>query len=166
MNRFSARNLSEAHVPVDRSDIWDVISDPHMLAELTPLIDRITVNGEHWCWKLSGISALGVDIAPSFTEKMEFTPGERIEFSHEPTAEGRERAGAQGFYELGDTDDGMTRLFVDITIHAELPLPRASRRAVERIMRSSMEATGNRFAENLYKHLDIDESRVRILDPA
>jgi carbon monoxide dehydrogenase subunit G len=166
MTRFSRRHVAEADVPAARQEIWAVLSDPDLLAGMTPLIDRITTHGDVWCWQLGGISALGVRAAPSFTERMAFTPGERIDFRHDPPPGGDERAGADGVYTLADLGDAGTRLSIDITIWVDLPLPRVSRRAVERVMAESMARTGDRFAQNLYAHLGIDDTRVVERQPA
>ncbi|WP_436792701.1 SRPBCC family protein [Actinospongicola halichondriae] len=156
MHRFEARNISTAEVPAPRSAIWEVLRSPESLAELTPLLDGITVDGDHWCWRLGGFSALGIEVSPSFTECMQFVPEESIDFRHDPPAGSRERAGADGVYTLEALGDARTKLDIDITLHVELPLPRASRRAVERIMSSTMVRTGNVFAERLYERLGVD----------
>ena len=57
--------------------------------------DGITVDGDRWCWHLSGIRALGVEVAPSFTERMTFGAPSRIEFRHDPPPGAVERAGAR-----------------------------------------------------------------------
>ncbi len=156
VNRFEARNVSTAEVPAPIEDIWSVLRSPETLAALTPLLDSITVSGDRWCWKLGGFSALGVEIAPSFTERMEFVEHESIRFTHAPPADAEERAGADGIYTLESVAPDRTKLEIDITLHVHLPLPRASRRAVERIMSSTMVRTGNVFAERLYKRLGVD----------
>ena len=158
VNRFEARNISEAVVPAPVEAIWDVLRSPQTLAELTPLLDGISVDGDHWCWRLGGFSALGVEVAPSFTERMEFVEHESIRFTHDPPSGEHERAGANGLYTLTRLDTDRTGLAIDLTLHVELPLPRASRRAVERIMSSTMVRTGDVFAERLYRRLDIDPS--------
>ncbi|HEX2575035.1 MAG TPA: SRPBCC family protein [Aquihabitans sp.] len=159
MASFSSRNQSTAVVPARRSAIWAVLSDPEALAELTPLVKGITADGDLWCWQLGGISALGVSVSPSFTERMNFVEGQRIEFTPDPPF-GEQRAGAEGTYLLSDADDGATRLAIDITITAELPLPRMARGAVEKVMASTMARTGDRFARNLYARLGLDPSWV------
>lgn len=156
MNRFEARNISTAQVPAPRSDIWEVLRSPTALAEMTPLLDDITVNGDLWCWRLSGISALGIEIAPSFTERMTFDPENTIRFAHTPPVGADERAGADGVYTLDAVDESTTHLEIDITLHVLLPLPRASRRAVQRVMSATMTRTGDVFAKRLYDRLDID----------
>lgn len=166
MTRFECRHVSEADVPAPRPQIWDVLSDPDLLARFTPLIERISTDGDLWCWQLSGISALGVSVKPSFSERMAFATGERIDFRHDPPTGSEEKAGANGVYTLADLADAGTRLFIDITIWVDLPLPRLSRRAVERVMAESMARTGDRFAQNLYDHLDIDPTRVVERSPA
>lgn len=160
MRRFEARNISHAEVPAARSEIWAVLTDPDRLAEMTPLLEAISTDGDRWCWQLSGISAMGVQVSPSFTERMSFTPEECITFRHEPTAGAAERAGANGVYELRAMDDGRTKLSIDIALHVELPLPAVSKRAVQRVMSSSMKRTGDIFARRLYEHLGVDPSQA------
>ncbi len=158
VHRFEARNLSTAEVPAPVESIWEILRSPDALAELTPLLDGIAVSGDRWCWQLGGFSALGVEVSPSFTERMEFVPTESIRFTHDPPTGVHERAGANGVYTLTELGPDRTRLEIDITLHVELPLPRASRRAVERIMSSTMIRTGNVFAERLYTRLGVDPS--------
>ena len=62
MATFSSHNRSTAEVPASRQQIWDVLRDPEALAELTPLVERITVDGDRWTWQLHGVSALGVQM--------------------------------------------------------------------------------------------------------
>ena len=165
MTRFANRTRSEADLPVERERIWDVLTDPGCLAALTPLIAEITADGDRWCWRLSGISALGVSVAPSFTERMVFAPVERIEYHHAPPPGSTEKAGAEGVYTLDEIPEGC-RLFIDLTMWVDLPLPKLSRRAVERVMAESMQRAGDRFAENLYRHLDIDPALVTVRQPS
>lgn len=156
MTCFQTRNVSSGDVPASRSAIWEVLTDPGALTEMTPLLERITVDGDRWCWQLSGIRALGVEVAPSFTEQMEFDEASRITFRHAPPDGGRERAGADGVYELTEVAADRTHLSIDITLHVELPLPAMSRRAVEGVMASSMARTGDVFAQRLYRRLGVD----------
>lgn len=156
MTCFTATNRSREVVAADRSEIWAALTDPDLLVELTPLLTDIDTDGNRWVWRMMGISALGVEVAPCFTETMEFTPEERIDFRHTPPAGTVERTGADGVYLLEDRDDG-TLLDIEITISVDLPLPRLSRRAVERVMEQTMERTGDRFGRNLYQHLGIQQ---------
>lgn len=155
MTRFEATNRSREVVAAERERIWQVLTDPQLLAELAPLVADISAQGDRWCWQLAGISAMGVSVAPSFTERMDFTPQERIEFTHAPPPDGPpERAGADGVYELADAEGG-TLLSIELTIHVDLPLPRMARGGVERVMAASMERTGDAFARNLLDHLGV-----------
>jgi carbon monoxide dehydrogenase subunit G len=158
MPRFQATNVSEADVPAPREKIWAVLTSPDRLAELTPVIERITADGDLWCWQLRYISALGARVAPSFTEHMSFDDGRRLAYSHRPPPGKNERAGAKGTYTLADLPDGGTHLAVDLTLHIELPLPTVSRRAVEGVMATMMARTGQKFASNLYAYLGIPGS--------
>ena len=158
VNRFEARNISSGEVPAPRHDIWEVLSSPDRLAQMTPLLDGISVHGDVWCWRLSGISTLGVEVAPSFTERMTFEPETTIRFAHEPQPGAPERGGADGVYTLHVVHDGLTRLEIDINLHVLLPLPQAARRAVQRVMTSTMTRTGDVFAKRLYEQLGLDPS--------
>jgi carbon monoxide dehydrogenase subunit G len=156
VNRFQSRNISTADVPAPRRAIWEVIQSPSLLARMTPLLDDIAVDDDRWRWQMSGICALGVEVSPSFTERMEFDPESEIRFTHQPPAGSNERAGANGVYRLDAVDDERTHLEIDITLCVELPLPRMSRRAVEGVMSRTMRRTGDVFARRLYDHLGVD----------
>ena len=158
---FTARNVSASVVPVSAERIWKHISDPASLTALTPLVRSIVVDGDLWRWQLAGIDALGVSVSPAFTERMEFIEPRLIRFNHKSPDGAHERAGADGTYELSPHGDG-TELTVDIALTIELPLPRLSAVAVERVMKTSMQRTGKRFAVNLYHRLGLDPSTIKI----
>jgi carbon monoxide dehydrogenase subunit G len=157
MSEFSATTENEAVVPADRMAIWAALTDPKLLPELTPLLSKIETQGEVWTWHMTRISALGVGVTPSFTERMTFEDGRRIEYTHEPPAGVTERAGAEGIYELSDVEGG-TLLKIKLTLHVELPLPRRVGPAVSRVMKSTMARTGDKFSANLLRHLGVDEA--------
>ncbi|HEX3088524.1 MAG TPA: SRPBCC family protein [Ilumatobacteraceae bacterium] len=161
MASFNARNISLSTVPVTPELIWKQICDPSSLTALTPLVRSIVVEGDLWRWQLSGIEALGVSVAPAFTERMEFLEPNLIRFNHETANDERERAGADGTYELTPRGD-KTDLKVDIALTVELPLPRLSAGAVERVMKATMQRTGKRFAVNLYHRLGLDPATIVI----
>jgi carbon monoxide dehydrogenase subunit G len=152
MNRFSATTDSEAVVAADREAIWAVLTDPVVLPRLTPLLRRIDTDGDVWRWQMTSIRVLATSIAPSFTEQMKFDAPRRIDFTHAPPPGRTERAGAEGCYLL-DSVPGATRLRISLTLSVDLPLARAARPAVERIMSTVMARTGDRFAANLLRHL-------------
>jgi len=158
--RFRSRNRSRGDVPVSRERVWEVLTDPEALTELTPLLAGITTDGDRWCWQLVGIRALGVEVAPSFTEQMTFAAPSRIEFRHDPPPGSSERAGADGVYELTELAPDRTHLSIDLTIHVDLPLPALSRRAVEKVMDATMARTGDAFAERLARRLGVDPALV------
>jgi carbon monoxide dehydrogenase subunit G len=157
---FSSQNISVAVVPASRERIWQLLQKADVLASLTPLVQSIDVAGDLWTWHMRGISALGVSVTPTFTEKMTFDEPNEIRFAHQPPDGHSERAGASGTYVLESLDDSRTRLSIDITICVELPLPRLSRRAVEPVIAATMQRTGDRFATNLYQRLGIDPATV------
>lgn len=153
MTWFSADNHSRAVVSADRAAVWAVLTDPDALAQMTPMLDHIVTDGDLWRWEMNRIPVLGVSVAPSFTERMRFVDGERIDYDHAPPEGTRERAAAKGTYLLTD-EEGGTGLTIDLKLSVDLPLPRAMAPAVERTMRRVVEQMGERFAANLLRHLD------------
>src|SRR5918995_170530 len=122
MTRFSADTRAEAVVTATRAEIWAALTDPALIADLTPFVRRITADGDHWHWELTGLRVLGVGVAPRFTELMVLDEPRRIEFRHDPPAGAPERAGVEGWYELGEVAGG-TRLGTSLQITLDLPLP-------------------------------------------
>ncbi len=156
MTRFSADTRAEAVVAASRADIWAALTDPTLVGELTPFVKSIRADGEHWRWQLSGLKVLGVGVAPSFTERMVLDEPTRIEFRHDPPAGTSEKSGVEGWYELTEVDAG-TRLVTSLEITLELPLPRASGRAVKAAMNGVIAQMGERFSKNLLAHLGASE---------
>jgi carbon monoxide dehydrogenase subunit G len=153
---FSAQTHAEAIVLAPQQDIWDVLVDPTLMARFTPFLKDIRAEGEHWLWEMAGVNVLGIKVAPTFTERMVFTEPERIEFHHDPPSGSTEKAGVEGWYALTPTDDG-TRLVTDLQITLDLPLPKASGRAVRATMRKVIDTMGDRFSQRLLEHLGAEE---------
>jgi carbon monoxide dehydrogenase subunit G len=156
MTRFSAETRAEAVVAASRADIWAALTDPALVAELTPFVKSIREDGDHWLWQLSGIKVLGVGIAPAFTERMSYDEPTRIEFRHDPPAGTTERSAVEGWYSLEEVEAG-TRLVTSLQITLDLPLPKASGRAVKATMNKVIDQMGERFSANLLAHLGADE---------
>jgi carbon monoxide dehydrogenase subunit G len=154
VNTFSATTTADSVVPADRMTIWSALTDPDLLPKLMPLLRKIDADGDVWTWRMTRIAALGVSITPTFTERMTFDEGHRIEYRHEPPEGTVERSGVNGWYRLSDVDTG-TRLEISLTLHIALPLPRYLAPAVTRVMTSTMNRTGDRFAANLARHLGL-----------
>ncbi len=159
MTTFTTRNDSIEAIAASRDEVWATMTDPDLLAELTPLIDRIEEHGDHWRWCLASIEALGVSVAPCFTVAMTFDQPERISFEHDPPAGERERAGADGYYDLVEIEQG-TVLDIDLTMHVDLPLPKLARGTVESIMDRTTQMHGDRFFRNLLEHLGTHRVQV------
>ncbi|MEL7206984.1 MAG: hypothetical protein AAGK32_01905 [Actinomycetota bacterium] len=164
MTVFSARNVSSSTVPAPVDQIWPVITDPSTLAALTPLVRSIEAFDSHWTWTLEGIGSLGLNVDAAFTERMKFTEGRQIIFSHDPPPGAEEIAGLEGVYDLTPVGDDRTHLAVDLALSIDLPLPGLPRTAVEGVLRSMMQVTGRMFATNLYEHLGLDPSTVDITE--
>jgi hypothetical protein len=145
-------------VPVERKKIWDALVDPALLPELTPFLKHIHADGEHWRWEMQRIPVLATALRPEFTERMTFTPHERIEFTHAPPDGTSERTGVEGWYTLDETGGG-TLLRTSLEICIDVPLPRSSGFAVRGVMRGVIDRMGDRFAANLLRHLGVDRSR-------
>ncbi|MBP2368336.1 hypothetical protein [Pseudonocardia parietis] len=139
-----------------------MLTDPVLLPRLTPLLNRIDASTEggdtFWRWHLVQLAVLGIGIKPVFTERMTFTEGKRIDFTHTPPAGAAEWTGAEGCYLLSDAepeDDGTpaTQLEISLTVDVDLPLSRLASPVVTRTMRTTLDRTGDRFAANLLRHL-------------
>jgi len=151
MAEFSVRNRSVATVDADRSEVWRALTDPDLLARLTPYLSRIEVDGDRWTWHLTRLPVLGAVVAPSFTEVMTFDEPRSITFEHDPERTG-EQAGVSGDYRLTEKASG-TDLRIDLDITVDLPFPRAAGPAVRTAMRGVVAAMGSRFSTNLVRHL-------------
>ncbi len=156
MASFSAKTRAEAVVLAPPEDIWAALVDPDLMAQFTPFLKRITADGEHWRWEMSGIDVLGVKVAPAFTEKMTFQEPDRIEFRHDPPAGAKEKAGVEGWYELTPVEGG-TNLVTELEITLDLPLPKVSGSAVRAAMRKVIDTMGDRFSQNLLDHLGVEQ---------
>ena len=156
---FSAQTHAEAVVLAPQADIWAALVDPELMARFTPFLKRITPDGDHWRWELSGLNVLGLKVAPAFTERMVFQEPDRIEFHHDPPAGTTEQAGVEGWYSLRPLDDGEpgTELVTDLAITVDLPLPKASGRAVRAAMKKVIDRMGDTFSERLLEHLGAEE---------
>src|SRR5690349_15139422 len=106
MTRFTSSTQSEAVITADRDRVWEMLTDPDTVARLTPLLQRIEVDGDLWIWHMGSIPGLPVKFAPTFTERMKQTPKERIEYEHAPR-EGKEPAAVKGWYSLDDHPKGV-----------------------------------------------------------
>jgi carbon monoxide dehydrogenase subunit G len=151
VNRFRARNRSEATLESPPERVWGVLTDPDLLARLTPYLERIDVDGDRWTWTLTRIPVLHVTVVPTFTEVMTFEETSRIVFEHDP-ARPDERTGVEGSYSLTPHGAG-THVAIDLEVWTDLPLPRVSRVAVETVMHGVVAAMGHRFAHNMLRHL-------------
>ena len=152
MTRFSARNESGGVVATDRDKVWAVLTDPGLIARMTPFLERIDVDGDHWRWTMSRIPGLGVSLAPAFTERMTFEPTTRIEFAHDPPTGEDEKAGVDGWYRLEDVEGG-THLAISLDISVDLPLSRLARPAVTQVMKGVIAQMGRTFEANLLREL-------------
>jgi len=155
---FSAGTRAEAVVDVPRAEVWAALTDPAVVASLTPFVRRIVADGdgEHWRWEMAGLKVLGVGIAPTFTERMTYDEPARIEFRHDPPVGATERAAVSGWYRLEEAAAG-TRLTTSMEITVDLPLPRVSAGAVRVAMCRVIDQMGQRFSRNLLAHLGAHE---------
>jgi carbon monoxide dehydrogenase subunit G len=155
MTRFTSSTQSDAVITADRSRVWALLSDPDTVARLTPFLQRIEVDGDLWIWHMGSIPGLPVKFAPTFTERMTFTPEERIDYEHAPRG-GREPAAVKGRYTLEEHPEG-TRLGIYLEICAALPLPKMANGMVTKVMGQVMAGMGDRFAKRMLAELDAQE---------
>lgn len=151
---FRASTSSTAVVAAPRSEVWAALTDPTLVASLTPLVHSITPSGETWQWEMARVPVLGTSVTPAFTEKMTFIEESRIDYEHAPPAGSSERTGVDGCYELSDADDGGTHLAISLTVRAKLPVASAAGPAVRVAMKTVMAQMGAGFSRNLLRHLD------------
>lgn len=159
MTWFSATRSIAAVVTADRERVWSVLSDPQAVAEMTPLVRRIDVDGDHWTWVMDEVPGLGISIAPTFTVRMDADEPSRISFTHDPPEGRRERAGVEGTYDLAERTEG-TRLAMDLAVRVDLPLNRLAKPAVRTAMDGVLAGMGRGFSRNLLDRLDADQVDV------
>lgn len=149
---FSSTRRDVADVPHPVDAVWEILVDPAAVARMTPLVASIDVDEQgRWVWCLQRVPLPGHRFDLAMTEEMEFTPRRRIDFRHGPLGDGS-RAGAAGHYLL-EPRDGATRLSIELTVTAQLPLPGLARGAVEPAMQRVLTQMGNRFAANMLDEL-------------
>ena len=160
MTWFSAKRSQTAVITASRADVWAVLSDPDAIADLTPLVRSIEVDGDHWRWSIDEVPGLGVSLAPSFTVLMKYDEPERISFTHDPPEGRRERAGVEGLYTLEDVEhDGepATRLGIELTVRVDLPLAKVAKPAVKAAIDGVLASMGRGFSKGLLKRLDAEQ---------
>lgn len=156
MNRFRARNRSDATLRSSPEQVWEVLIDPELLPVLTPYLKSIDVGaaqdgGVLWTWHLTRIPVMSATVMPTFTEVMTFDKPSRIGFAHD-SSKVHERTGVDGFYGVTPSGTG-THVEIDLEIWCDLPLPKISRIPVETVMSGVVAAMGRRFATNMTRHL-------------
>ena len=92
MATFTTSNRSVADVTADVNDVWEVLTDPDLLARLTPFLHSVTEHGEHWVWQLTKVPVLGTSFSFTFRELMAFDEPHRIDFTHDPAPGAAETA--------------------------------------------------------------------------
>ena len=152
MATFRARDRSSAVLRSSRSEVWAALTDAELIAQITPYVTSIEVDGDRWTWRMVTLPVLSLSVAPQFTEVMELHPEERIDFSHDP-ARSEETTAVEGSYVLADHAGGGTEVSIDLEIATRLPLPGLARPAVERVMAGVVKHMGTVFSRNLLKHL-------------
>ncbi|GAA1915665.1 SRPBCC family protein [Nocardioides hwasunensis] len=152
MATFRARDRSSAVLRSPRAEVWEALTDAGLIAKITPFVTAIDVDGDRWTWRMGTLPVLGVQVAPTFTEVMDFEPMERIVFTHDPDRPD-EMTSVLGTYLLTDHDDGGTEVSIELQIACDLPLPALARPAVERVMAGVVKHMGTVFSRNLLAHL-------------
>jgi len=150
---FRTSTRSAATVTSPPEQVWAALTDPDLIAHLTPFLHRVREHGEHWVWELARVPVLGASFSFTFTERMTFVEPSHIEFAHDPAAgDGDEDAGVDGWYRLTPHPGG-THLETSMAISVELPFPGVTRPAVTTAMKGVVGIMGQRFSHNLLEHL-------------
>ena len=68
MATFRARDRSSAVLRSSRSEVWAALTDADLIAQITPYVTSIAVDGDRWTWRMGTIPVLGISVAPKFTE--------------------------------------------------------------------------------------------------
>jgi len=152
MATFSSSTRSGATVTASVHEVWDALTDPTLVARMTPFLQAVRAEGEHWVWQMTKVPVLGKSFSFTFRERMDFDPKERIHFTHDPAPGSDESAGVLGWYALKEHPKG-TRLETSMEITVDLPFPGLLRPAVETAMKGVIAVMGQRFSHNLLQHL-------------
>ena len=150
MATFSTSNRSAATVTAEVGAVWDVLTDPALIARLTPSCTRCTRRASTGSAAVTRIPVLGKSFSFTFRERMSFEEPHRIDFTHDP-APGREAAGVVGWYALA-----LVRL--ERTSRPRWRSPSTCRSSVVRpavvtAMKGVIALMGQRFSHNLLSHL-------------
>ena len=153
MASFTTSTHSAATVTADIDEVWTALTDPALLARLTPFLHRVTPTGdEHWVWEMSKVPVLGRSFSFTFRELMTFDEPHRIDFAHDPAPGAKESAGVEGWYAL-DPRGRDTHLETSLAITVDLPFPGLVRPAVTTAMKGVVALMGQRFSAHLLQHL-------------
>lgn len=153
MASFTTSNHSAATVSAGVDEVWAALTDPALLARLTPFLHRVIPEGEdHWVWEMSKVPVLGRSYSFTFRERMTFDEPRRIEFAHDPAPGAKESAGVEGWYALSPRGDA-THLETALSITVDLPVPGLLRPAVTTAMKGVVAVMGQRFSAHLLQHL-------------
>lgn len=153
MASFTTSTHSAATVTAGVDEVWSALTDPALLARLTPFLHRVTPQGvDHWVWELSKVPVLGRTYSFTFRERMTFDEPHRIEFTHDPAPGTTEAAGVEGWYALSPRG-GHTHLETSLAITVDLPVPGLLRPAVTTAMKGVLALMGQRFSAHLLRHL-------------
>jgi carbon monoxide dehydrogenase subunit G len=153
VNTFTTSNRSAATVTAGVDEVWAALTDPALLARLTPFLQRVRPEGEdHWVWEMTKVPVMGTSFSFTFRERMTFDEPHRIDFVHDPAPGARETAGVEGWYRLTPRGEN-THLETSLAITVELPFPGLLRPAVTAGMKGVVALMGQRFSAHLLQHL-------------
>ncbi len=153
MSTFTTSSRSRATVTAGVDEVWTALTDPALLARLTPFLHSVRPEGDdHWRWEMTKVPVMGKSFSFSFRERMTFDEPHRIDFVHDPAPGSHETAGVQGWYALEPRGEN-THLQTSLTITVELPFPGLLRPAVSAAMKAVVALMGQRFSAHLLQHL-------------
>ena len=62
MATFTTANRSTATITADVDAVWDVLTDPDLVARLTPFLQSVEEEGTHWVWRMTQGARAGQEL--------------------------------------------------------------------------------------------------------
>ena len=119
-----------------------MLTDPALVARLTPFLHTVRAEGEHWVWQMTKVPVLGKSFSFTFRERMDFDPSRTASTSPTTRAPGADEARRRRrLVRARDAPEG-TRLETSMEITVDLPFPGVVRPAVETAMKGVVARDG------------------------
>ena len=152
MATFSTSNRSAATVTADVEAVWDVLTDPALVARLTPFLQRVRRGGRALGLAADEGARCSARASRSRSASGWTSTPHRIDFTHDPAPGADEAAGVVGWYALALVRMGRTsrRRWRSPSTS---PSPVSSGPPSITAMKGVVALMGQRFSHNLLSHL-------------